>query len=502
MKKTDVLVIGTGPTGLMMAAEIARHGLSCRIIDRAKTPSDKSKALVIQPRTLEIFDHLGIVRDFIAEGVKLYDATLISKAKPLAHLSFKKLSSPYPFVLSVEQSKTEQILTKYLSSLHLSIEREVELIALTQDEDAIYATLKHPGKEETLRADWIIGCDGAHSFVRKNLSLPFEEKAFSDNFSLADMEIDGNRPGDEFSIFFDAEEVMATIPISGKTPYRLVFQLERWETNWVVNSRLATSYQKGRIFIAGDAAHFHSSVGGQGMNTGIQDAFNLGWKLALIHQKKANPKLLDSYHQERHEVGKNLLKATERASRAATIRNSFAISLRNYLISKLFNYAFIQKKLTRAISQIALRYSKSDFIAEAGIFHAGPKAGTRAPNALVFKKEDPIDFYTIWRKRTPFHLLLFSGLHPKNLQLLSQIATHITSRYSDLITPLLIIDASEPPAEIPSSHLFLDSSRAAHAIYGAHLTAAYLIRPDLYVGYRQTPLNQTHLEKFIGEILL
>jgi 2-polyprenyl-6-methoxyphenol hydroxylase-like FAD-dependent oxidoreductase len=467
----DVLVVGAGPTGLMMAAELARFGLSCRIIEQNPTPSEKSRALAIQPRTLEIFDHLGIIDRFLEKGTKVLGARSFFGSEPLAHISLQHLDSPYPFILSLEQSITEQILEDYLSSFGIQVEREVELIDLQEEESFIKATVcnHRSNQREEIQGKWVVGCDGAHSITRKLLQFPFEGKAFPTIFSLADVEIDWQRSHDELCTFLDPNGVLAMIPMPGKNRYRLVFQLAAgneeipptlsqiqqkvsatagsnvrvfnplWIANFHIHNRLVAHYQKGRIFLAGDAAHIHSPVGGQGMNSGLQDAFNLGWKLASNNQK-----IMATYSLERHFWGRSLVKATWRFTKLATLRNRFGIGLRNWILRKLVPH--LQDLLARAIGQLSIRYPKNLLVQKSGFFCSGVKEGTRAPNVPVGQS----DLYSILRKSTLPHLLLFGypSLERKGF---------------------VSLEMKDPKA---------------WEIYGVKKPCVYLVRPDQYIGYR------------------
>jgi 2-polyprenyl-6-methoxyphenol hydroxylase-like FAD-dependent oxidoreductase len=470
----DVLVIGAGPTGLMMAAEAARFGLSCRIIEKSLAPLTQSRALAIQPRTLEIFDHLGIVDRFLAKGLKIHAANPFSFLRRLAHLSLDSLDSPYPFILSLEQTETEKILTEYLSSFGIEIERGKELVDLKQEEDRVTAFLR---EQESIEAKWVVGCDGAHSLTRKLLDFPFEGDAFPISFSLSDVELDWEYPQGEVFAFLNPEGILAAIPMPGQNRYRLVFQLEKplerdptledvqkkvnrsvgpgvvvsnpiWMANFNINSRLVKSYRKGRIFLAGDAAHIHSPVGGQGMNSGLQDAFNLGWKLALGKEG-----VLDTYTLERRSWGEALVKATRRFTKAGTLRNPLLVYLRNLFIR--IAMPRLGGKLARAISQTSIQYPKSSIVHESGVFSGGPKAGMRAPNAPVGNT----DLYAIMRKTKLPHVLFFGAEKVETEGVVS--------------------------VEIQDERAF--------KIYGVKKPSVYLIRPDQYVGYRST-----HLESFLN----
>ncbi len=494
----DVLVIGAGPTGLLMAAESVRYGMSCRIIDRSRVPAKQSRALAIQPRTLEIFAHLGIIDPFLAKGIKIHGGNPCSGKKRLAHFSFAALDSPYPFILSLEQSETEKILTEYLSSFAVPIEREVEFLDLVEEEDRVSATLRHlqSGKEEKVQAAWAVGCDGAHSQVRKCLGFSFSGKAFPAVLSLADVEIDWKYRNDEVYLFFNPDGILGFIPMPGKNRYRLVFQLERclglqgmghgqigsekipdptleevrdkvrrsigeeisvshptWTANFQINSRLVESYQKGRVFLAGDAAHIHSPAGGQGMNSGLQDVFNLAWKLST-----GDGDILQTYTLERRSWGESLIRTTRLVTWLATLRNPLGIFLRNLWIRMVV--PLVEKKITRAVAQISIQYPKSCIVSESGTFHGGPKVGTRAPNGPMGSQGD---LYTVLRKTSLPHLLLFEG-------------------------------AEVPPlCGIISLHV---TDKRMKPIYGIKGPSAYLIRPDHVIGHRSSPPNHSLIQSF------
>ncbi len=538
----DVLVIGAGPTGLLMAAECARRNLKCRIVDKDTGPAAQSRALAIQPRTLELFDLLGIVEEFLSKGLKVHAVNPYSGKNRLAHITFEKLASDYPFVLSLEQSETEKILTHYLSGFGISVERETEAVDLRQQPDRIVAILRHLGKEEIVQAKWAVGCDGAHSLARKAIGVPFDGKPFHNLFSLADVRIDWDFPRDELFLFLDGDGILGAIPMPGQNRYRLVFQsgqeehfqrsdipgvieksgigqggssdflagardiargkdrsedekyeakpmprqnrffnheryngptLEEvqakvwkkigkevrvsdpvWLADFHINSRLVKEYRKGKIFLAGDAAHIHSPAGGQGMNSGLQDAFNLAWKLA-----DGREKLLDTYNLERRSWGRDLVRTTRWVTNLATLRNPAAIFLRNWAIAHFAPHS--QSHLFRAISQTAIRYPKSIIASESGFFRNGPRSGTRAPNASAGQT----DLYSLFRKTTGWHLLLFGDFE-----------TVEPSRF--------IIHRIDDPK--------------AKEIYGVEDQAAYLIRPDQYIAFRCT--NSQSLNNYLSSL--
>jgi 2-polyprenyl-6-methoxyphenol hydroxylase-like FAD-dependent oxidoreductase len=451
----DVLIIGAGPTGLFMAAEVARHGLSCRLIEKTLVPSEKSRALVIQPRTLEIFQHVGIIEPFLKEGRAVKSMHLMSLDKELAHLHFSELDTAFPFVLSLEQSKTEQILTQVALSRGVTLERGVEFLDLQKTKEGARITCNHiqKGVEEIIEARFVVGCDGAHSAVRKTLQIPFKGKAFPSLFSLADVKLEWERPPGEFFVFLNPEGIRGAVPMTGENRYRLVFPRKKgeseltlqgiqertgpqarvsdplWMAHFQIHTRLVKTYQSGCVFLAGDAAHVHSPIGGQGMNSGLQDAFNLGWKLAT-----RDPSVIKTYTVERRSWAKKLLRATLFATRLVALQNPLLIAIRNRGIR--FLLPRIEKKLVSTLAQLRIQYPKSRVVKTGG--------GMRAPNVPVGKS----DLYTLMRGSTKPHLLLF-GVTASPLYLEAVV--------------------------VPMDH------KEAWERYGIKSKAICLIRPDLYI---------------------
>ena len=262
----------------------------------------------------------------------------------------------------------------------------------------------------------------------------------------------------------------------------------KWLAHFQINSRLASAYRQDRIFLVGDAAHIHSPVGGQGMNTGIQDAFNLAWKLSLRFN-------LDSYHHERHQVAKTLLKFTERASSLVTLHNPAAIFIRNHLISWLTPFTWVQKLMTTAVSQIAICYRKSSCIDEKGHFLRGPKLGTRAPNASVmYQQQQNRSFHTLEKPTFTFSLIVMRAAHG------SRELIPLAKKFSQHAKVILI--TRTPAPEIEGATIVHDDDDQVHKRYGVHKCAAYVIRPDIYIGYKQTPIDEVALENYFKKLYI
>jgi 2-polyprenyl-6-methoxyphenol hydroxylase-like FAD-dependent oxidoreductase len=411
--KTEVLVVGAGPVGLTMAAELARYGVSVRIVDKAAGRTDKSKALVLWSRTLELLDRMGCGGSFVQAGRKVREADIISGGATIARVNFDGLKTPHPYALMLPQSETERLMEQHLNALGVEVERRVELIRSVADEDAVTAFLRRPdGSEETVDVDWMIGCDGAHSMVRHGLGMEFEGDTMLSHFILADLHLAGGPPLDEIKTYWHEAGPLVIFPI-GPGRYRVVADAGEpkagehtpdptlaevqslldqrgpagvkasdpvWLSGFTINERKVADYRAGRVFLTGDAAHVHSPAGGQGMNTGMQDAINLAWKLALVCRGVASPEpLLGSYSAERSEVGREVLANAGRLTTIALMRGAVAQSIRNHLARLLFGLSPVKRAVTNQMSELSIGYPSSPLTRAEGHGHSGPAAGGRAP---------------------------------------------------------------------------------------------------------------------------
>lgn len=356
----DVLIAGAGPVGLMLAGELARRGVAHRLIDSRATPAPWCKALGVQSRTLEIFDILGVADEALARGVCLRAANTHFQGECIQRVEIdgKPLPGiPYAIALSLEQNVTEEILTKHLERHGGAVERGVDCLGIEQDEEGVTALLRSDKGEERIRCRYLVGCDGAHSVVRRGCGIGFEGDKYPDTFMLADVEVAWPLAPDEshFCVLSEDDWLVA-IPILGRGRFRLstrdadpptavgpthgllgeqeaptLEQMQavvdrlapgatlsnpRWTSRYRISHRLATAYRHGRAFLAGDAAHIHAPTGGQGMNTGLQDAWNLGWKLAMVVRGEAKPGLLDTYDAERRPIAREVLRKTDEAMKS------------------------------------------------------------------------------------------------------------------------------------------------------------------------------------------
>ena len=358
MNHTDVLIVGAGPTGLTAATILARYGVDVRIIDTKAGPVKESRALGVQARTLELWDKLGLAAQAVRDGQQVNAVNLLTK-RTLKHTNaqpFLMLDrggsnvTPYPFMLVYEQNKTERMLLNDLHAHGTTVMWNTELVSLVQRTDSVDVTLRTAdGQEETVRACYVIGADGVHSFVRRTLDVGFDGATYAESLFIADVDMHWSLPRDTFYLQMPRHGLLAFFPMRGDgythDQYRIIGRLPRewahkehithtdlqqllnrysvvhasvtnvrWTSTYRIHKRMAAQFRIHRVFLVGDAAHIHSPAGGQGMNTGIQDAWNLAWKVALVVRGEAQAILLNSYEPERMPIARTLLNGTDQTS--------------------------------------------------------------------------------------------------------------------------------------------------------------------------------------------
>src|SRR5215467_14234162 len=392
----DVLMVGAGPVGLTLASELTRHGVSCRIIDQAKLAAPWSRAAGIQARTLELLEKMGLVDTFVTQGNKAQGLSVWSDERQLAHFEFPQLiDSPYPYALLIPQHLTETILAEHLTKQQgMAIERGVALISLTQQEHGVQVVLRRSdGSETSVRTRWLVGCDGAHSTVRHLLGMEFGGTVFEQHFTLGDMQVAWERPDDQIAGFAGRGSMIAFFPLGGGR-FRVMATYHPQPgaageevtlgdveqamqacglhgvsvsnpvglEGFHINQRKVTQFAQGRIFLAGDAAHIHSPLGAQGMNTGMQDAFNLAWKLALVTSNRAPESLLASYHAEREPVSRDLLQGTALLTRLAVVGAPLLVTLRTMLLPRITSLAAVKQRLANTVAMLRVSYRHSPLV--------------------------------------------------------------------------------------------------------------------------------------------
>jgi len=389
--KESVLIVGAGPSGLMMAHELARFNISVRLIDKELSRSVYSRALAVQIRTLEIFSALGMLATLKKKSEALGVFEIYAEDRPPITIFPAPTSSNFLRPLAIDQSHTEEVLENHINQRGVHVERGVELLGLSSTKAGVFASLKTSlGIKEAGPFAYVIGADGAHSVVRKNMPVNFTGSTYDDAFILADVQCGEENHEGVFRLFFKKTDFLALIPMHGQGNYRLIsvrrnerakkgpeptiLEFEkliarlvpfaftigkvRWVSRFFVSCRSASHYQHERLFLVGDAAHIHSPAGGQGMNTGIQDAFNLAFKLALVLKNLSPESLLLSYEEERKPVGEYLLKNTDRLFKFMIRSSLGARMLRRFILPYVARFEKMRAKLFRIGSQTAIRYEK------------------------------------------------------------------------------------------------------------------------------------------------
>jgi len=515
-----VLIAGAGPTGLTLAAELLRHGLPCRIVDRAPAPSDRSKAIAIQARTLELLEPLGVSEELVATGIHARVACVYAQGEPLGEIELDGLDSAYPYMLLVPQPDTERALAMPLARWGVTPERGVELASFTHDDDGVTALLHHPdGRREEVRASWLAGCDGAHSIVRQSLGLQFPGHTFVKSFVLADVRIEWDRPADVIQLFSVRGALLGVFPLPGgrariiadepafsagsadptlaecqavmdeRAAFPARLSDPRWTARFRVNSRVVSSLVSGRVLLAGDAAHIHSPAGGQGMNTGIQDAINVAWKLAMVERGLADLALIATYDAERHPVDRAVLRTTDFLLQTMAARRGPRAFLRDHLARYVAASPLVQQRLRRTLSQLAVEYRGSP-LAEERALRGGPRAGDRAPDALGTGTDGARQSVARACATTRHTLLvLHAACTPTEHE-----GDALAEGRGDWLTAVSLADPM--PGTVPAGW-----PRPLDEVYGTERPCVYLIRPDGYVGMR-APLARASdaLDAYAGRL--
>jgi 2-polyprenyl-6-methoxyphenol hydroxylase-like FAD-dependent oxidoreductase len=387
---SDVLIVGAGPVGLFLANECARRGMRWRLVEERASQSEHSKALAIFSRTMEIFDMAGIVAPFVDAANRVTSVAVMAHDRTLARMEFKPQDSPYSYVAMVPQNVTEKILAEELRKKGGRVEYETTFITAEQRNDYVSATLDHKGQRIIIKASFVVGCDGAHSAIRHLLNIPFAGAEYKDSFVLADIDTNDAVPASELLLCPSEFGPVAIFPMSS-TRRRIVASIEEpegdvpslelvqrilaqraptiakahglhWSSYFRIHHRHVATMRVGRIFIAGDAAHIHSPFGGQGMNTGLHDVWNLAWKLDLFLRGHGNQRLLNSYSSERLPVIESVIELTHTMTKVLGTPNKLAQTLRDAIIPMVSRLAPFQHAFVHRLSELGIAYSGSPIV--------------------------------------------------------------------------------------------------------------------------------------------
>ncbi|HJS56835.1 MAG TPA: FAD-dependent monooxygenase [Vicinamibacteria bacterium] len=530
----DVVIVGAGPTGLTLAAQLQQFGARVRIVDRQLDRAHESRALAMQPRTLEVLRGLGIAQTLVERGNDAVQLRIHFGQRVVGMRLFDigLEDTAYPFLLFISQAATEKILNEHLAARGVDVERGVELLEFTPCTDEVTCTLRRKeGMTEQVRTRYLVGCDGAHSTVRQLAGIPFAGGAYSQTFVLADLEVEGELEPHAGHAFLGAQGILLFFPLGTPATWRMqgirptltgadggkpetedvpLQELQAicdgftggtlflrdpvWTTYFRLQRRQAARYRAGRVFLAGDAAHVHSPAGAQGMNTGIQDAWNLGWKLALVVRGVADEALLDSYEPERLPVGRFVLRLSDRASRVA-ISDSRPIRLLRTqlaprLVPLLLRFGRGRRFGFRTIAQLAINYRDSPAVQEGPRApRSGPRAGYRLPDLPIHR--DSRESWLHEALASPTFDLLLCG---DTADWPADQLTAIQERCTDLVAVHRLTRDAAPGA-------LHDPSGEALRRLGAQQAAHYLVRPDGHIAYRNGGTDTLDAERYLARWL-
>jgi len=498
---TEVLIAGAGPTGLVLALWLAKMGVGVRIIDRSAAPGTTSRALAVQARTLELYRQLDLTAEIIERGHKVPAVNLWARGERAARVAFASIGeelTPYPFLEIYPQDEHEQLLIARLQRLGVSVERRTELTGFTDSGGGVRAQLRTAdGNSHDCEALYLAGCDGARSLVREALGSGFPGGTYRHVFYVADIEGSGAPLDGELHIDLDEADLLGVFPLAGAGRARLIGTVRderaehpeslrfedvsqraiqhlglsvgkvNWFSTYHVHHRVAAHFGRGHVFLLGDAAHIHSPVGGQGMNTGIGDAINLAWKLAAVLGGNAQEALLATYESERVGFAQRLVATTDRVFTFATAQGKIADLLRTRLAPALLAQALalepVREYLFRTVSQVMINYRGSALSAGvAGTVHGGDR--------LPWVAADAADNYAS----------------------LAAIAwqVHVYGSASEGLRAACVAHAL-PLQVLPWSPV--------HGSAGLERDALYLLRPDTYVALADRAADPATLARYFSE---
>ncbi len=512
---TDVIIIGAGPTGLSLACQFIRHGVDFVIVEKREGVTPYSKALGVHARTLEIYEQLGLAQPAVAQGTIAGKVRLLEGGEVRGEVDLSEVGrglSAYPYMLVLEQSKNERLLYEYLQSHGREVRWQTELESFSQDESGVTAHVKdQTGASHGIAAKYLVGCDGPQSPVRHALGLSFAGSTFERLFYVADVRIDWEFSHDALHVCLARNSVVAFFPMPGENRYRIVGAFpEGWDqdageivyeeieqrirdeaelaldishVNWFsvyqVHTRHVNKFSEGRCFLAGDAAHIHTPAGGQGMNTGIQDAYNLAWKMACVLRGDAAEQILDTYNEERLPNAERLLGTTDRMFNLAAgsdwlfglIRTTVFPPLAKYILS----FDVVKERFFPLISQIGINYRDGSLSEHAGDREYAVKAGDRLPYFLV-------DGKSIYDKlREPkFHLLTFSDGTSDDHTMTGEVESANAHLVDHHVVPLY---------------------PQVTELFGTDQPFHVLLRPDNYIGFISPETSLSRLKIYLKEVI-
>jgi 2-polyprenyl-6-methoxyphenol hydroxylase-like FAD-dependent oxidoreductase len=557
----DVLIIGAGPVGLTLANELARRKIQVRIIEKLPAIREVSKALILHVRTQEDLSKVGIMDEAIAEAEPMREVVVHGYGKHIGSWDLDGIDSPFPHPLIIGQNRTQHLLLDALKRRGVEVEWNTEALELQVDNSGATVMVRHTdpaseqGKDETIRASYVVGCEGSKSLVRKTFGLTFEGERYSgEQFIQADCKLSWNLPSGRSYLFLTTDgymmvielpngvvRIFISIPDAIGTTHPTTGQLDAekslgaaedisaeptldeikshferlsgmevslsepvWLARYRTSHRYANKFSEGRAFVAGDSGHVHVPIGGQGMNTGIQDAFNLGWKLAGVIKGEFQPSLLESYNEERHPVAENLIKGTDFAYKGILHPSEIkqrAVRLFGPFVMKT---DIAQNFMRNTLEELTVSYPNSALTLDHGGSH-GPKPGERCLDAHVVQHSDKRTIRLSDLSRTAeWTLLLFTGTHEKlQTEEFSEFIEQFHKHSSGFIETHIIVANQRAAQEYATgTSVLLDALHEAHTKFGVAYPAFYLIRPDNYIGFRGPLTSSKELMSYLDHFIV
>jgi 2-polyprenyl-6-methoxyphenol hydroxylase-like FAD-dependent oxidoreductase len=534
----DVLVVGAGPTGLTLAAELRRRGVECLLIDARQEPQHWDRATVVHPRTLEVFEALGFVDRVLAAGVPQRAARLHSAGEVLVELDFSLSGAPYPYNLGLSEEATEGFLSEYLEAKGGSVERSTRLLSMTQDAGGVTVTVERGDRQEEVRAAWIVGCGGYHSPVRDAVGIPLEGHDIADPWAVFDVTLGGRTEDFETTLVYLEDPMTILTPLPGRRfrvytrprgedadfvadaaavlaayePGQELVDVEN-PTRFTCHAKVAARYREGRALLAGDAAHVCSPDQGHGMNSGIQDAVNLGWKLALVCEGDADPALLDSYEAERRPVALEIVAAGEGMEEMGRVDGEAGRASRDAEVRAALSDPETAHVEAVAEAELNISYRQSPIVVGGGCGARESREDPSLTNSVEVRSGTSLDSLMAGDRlpylgpvttgpggpeariheltQRPGHTLLVIAVGDGGAEL-----PHVFAQLEALVARSPLFDAAfalaTAPDQAPVGTIHPDAARAL----GLKSLAVFAVRPDRHVGLIAEPASLAAVEDY------
>lgn len=535
---TQVLIVGAGPVGLTLANLLASQGVAAKVVteEAEQRPVEQSRAEGNHGRTLALYERLGVLDQAFSLGRPLHGAILHERDRQIGRMVLDDPHSYYPGALILGQARVERMLEARLNAAGVPVERGWKLAGLEQGNECVTASLHEvrTGERRTVTAPYLVACDGGRSAARKMVGAEFAGQSSDIQYALADVEAEfpGKPLDDDLHIWLSPLMILGRLedrhwkaaaptdpdkPLSD-TPEAVVGAIQeklnqngvavrvhspRWTSVFRISTRRVNRMRFGRVFLAGDAAHIHSPMGGQGMNEGMQDALNLAWKLASVLRHGVTESLLDTYNTERQPIIEAVLKDTAEMTRLLEMPESWLASLRNVTLAAVTNFAPLQPVVREQFAGATRNYRQSSLVSDpqARLFPAdSPRPGDRAPDAhglFADGLHQPRRLFSLWQGSHRHELLLFTGESETEPQraVLASAAQQMEAQYGERLRVRVVTRSGTG-----SGIFWLDSASDLHRRLGAERECAYLVRPDGFIAFRGAADPTSHVARFLQSV--